>query len=298
MKTSPAARPAFPTYAVLLLANLVCFAAFTGCASTAGGRSAAPHEGTARIKDALAEAQRPAWEEKAPGIAYAALPETSCGAKLNVVRIELAAVRVCGSIPESVDPSGGVFTGEYAADLAEKTGAAVAVNMTPFAYSDAGYKAVGVYIHGGERFSPANGRYAAILFFPGGKAEIIASQDKIAEYEDIEFAFGGFWTVLEDGVVKDFTDIKDSRTVLGVSEDGSVLFILTAEKRSAFGESGLSFPESGALMKALGATHAIQMDGGSSTALVVNGEEITPASKIFFFKKNRKTAVNAAFIPR
>ncbi len=277
---------------------------FTGCVTTRQKESRFPLEETSRleidsgnIKNALSAAGNPDWKEISPGVMHTLLPDAAGGIKLNVVRINLANVKIQGSQPAEDKAGGIVFEEEYAEDLAERTGAVVAVNMTPFFREKKGCKPIGIYVNSGRMLSPPNERYAAILFYNEGKAEIIESQNRNS-IEGADFAFGGYWSILKDGRIQDFPDVKDSRTAIGINETGSIIFILTAENPHLFKDSGISFPESAVLLKALGASNAIQMDGGFSTNLVVNGKTVTPSSKILFFKKHRKTAVNAVFIPR
>ena len=289
----------------LFSAGLLLFAAaialFTGCATA--GRNAA-HEtaeaqaASAHIEAALKAAASPLWQDVAPGIQRASLPAAACGTELAAVKIELNAVSIAASLPEGEDKEDSFFRGEFAADFCARTGAAVAVNMTPFSKNGSKLYPTGIYINGGKLLSPPNARYAAIFFFKEGGAAIAPFQDAsiIPLAEKADFAFGGFWSVLEEGELVDFPNYRDSRTVLGIDSSGQTLFILAAVKPSLLGSnSGISYPEGAALIKALGAVNAIQMDGGSSTCLAVNGAQVVPSKKFLFARKNKKTAVIAAF---
>ena len=280
----------------LLLAAAV--AMLSGCA-TAGGKAATEtRAAVGHIETALNAALSLQWQEVAPGIQQAVLPAATCGTELAAVKIELSAVSIAASLPKGADKKGAFFEGEFAADFGARTGAAVAVNMTPFSKKGIKLYPSGIYINGGEMLSPPNERYAAIFFFKEGGAAIASSQDEsiLPLIEKADFAFGGFWVALEDGETLDFPNYRNSRTVLGIDSSGQTLFVLAAVKSSLLGSSsGISFPEGAALIRALGAANAIQMDGGSSTCLAINGEQVVPSKKFLFVRKNKKTAVNAAF---
>ena len=289
--------------AALILVAAIAVLLFAGCATAgAGGRAeqepaeaqaASPH-----IEAALAAARSPLWKELLPGIWTAELPAASCGTEFAAVKIELKAVSIAASLPEGESEDGAFFAGEFAGDFAARTGAAIAVNMTPFSKKGGKLFPSGIYINSGTLVSPPDERYAAIFFFRDGGAAIAPFQDEriLPLVEEAEFAFGGFWVVLEDGELVDFPNIRNSRMVLGLDSAGETLFILAAAKSSLLGSStGISYPEGAALIKALGAENAIQMDGGSSTCLAVNGEQVVPSKKFLFVRKNKKTAVIVGF---
>ncbi|MEV5318121.1 phosphodiester glycosidase family protein [Streptomyces sp. NPDC052687] len=64
---------------------------------------------------------------------------------------------------------------------------------------------------------------------------------------------------------------RNPRTAAGVTRDGR-LVLLTADGRRPGHSAGLSLPETAAVMRALGAVDALNLDGGGSTAMVVGGE--------------------------
>jgi hypothetical protein len=64
---------------------------------------------------------------------------------------------------------------------------------------------------------------------------------------------------------------RNPRTMAGVTADGDVLLV-TADGRQPGYSVGLSFPEEAAVMRALGARQALNLDGGGSTTMVANGQ--------------------------
>ena len=136
---------------------------------------------------------------------------------------------------------------------------------------------VGIHIINGNLFSEPNPRYAAISFTKtdsGWLAQIIKSQTPQA-LKDCDFAFGGFYVILEDGVEQTFRTVThDSRTALGLSEDGKYLFILVVEGEQPLKSEGLSFQQCSRVLKKLGCSDALELDGGGSTQLCINGKSV------------------------
>jgi hypothetical protein len=62
---------------------------------------------------------------------------------------------------------------------------------------------------------------------------------------------------------------RNPRTAAGVTKDGRII-LLTADGRRPGYTVGLSTPETAAVMRSLGAVNALNLDGGGSTAMVVN----------------------------
>jgi hypothetical protein len=64
---------------------------------------------------------------------------------------------------------------------------------------------------------------------------------------------------------------RNPRTAAGVTADGRIVLV-TADGRQPGYSVGLSIPEATAVMRSLGAVNAINLDGGGSTAMVVDNE--------------------------
>ena len=75
--------------------------------------------------------------------------------------------------------------------------------------------------------------------------------------------------VLRDGEISGATYPGiDPRTCLGYSDDGHVYFMV-ADGRVEFYSYGLTYPEMGSIMKALGCSWAVNLDGGGSTQMLI-----------------------------
>ena len=108
-----------------------------------------------------------------------------------------------------------------------------------------------------------------------GKA-IVAGQDRYPELKDrIKEAVGGrVWLVQDGGVVKQTNSAVEPRTTIGVSEDGTGVYIFVVDGRNFHYSNGMSYDELGQCLKALGAYNAINLDGGGSSTFFIRN---TPA---------------------
>ena len=81
--------------------------------------------------------------------------------------------------------------------------------------------------------------------------------------------------MLEDGaVLQDFIRRGDSRSGVGLSADGKTLFILVVEGERPLQSRGLSYPQCGEIFREMGCSDALELDGGSSSELCINGKSV------------------------
>lgn len=90
-------------------------------------------------------------------------------------------------------------------------------------------------------------------------------------------AVGGMPELVRDSAARDgldragganFGPVRHPRTAVGVAANGRRLLLVTVDGRQAGWSAGMTLPELAALMLRLGATAAINLDGGGSTAMV------------------------------
>ena len=67
-----------------------------------------------------------------------------------------------------------------------------------------------------------------------------------------------------------FINMRNARTMIGVAPDGTILLVETDGKQPGLA-IGASMQETAALMQWIGASSAINLDGGGSSAMTVNG---------------------------
>lgn len=116
----------------------------------------------------------------------------------------------------------------------------------------------------GETVLLARGTAAAELatLTVGGSAEVT-----VGTSADVDLAVGGSQRLVADGVLTDVDEVTAGRTAIGVSRDGSRLWVVSIDGRQ--GDShGMTIQELARLMVDLGAHNAINLDGGGSTTLV------------------------------
>jgi hypothetical protein len=145
-----------------------------------------------------------------------------------------------------------------------------------------------VVVDGGERRNPGRGPLSVgIAVTEEGAIRWILPGDLRAARDDrsIEHAFQSYPLLRFDGRVPPLAldpalvdqDHRDARLILSERDDGSLLIVLTrfdvlgpAAERVPI---GLTLPESVALMGALGARHAVMLDGGVSAQLLLRGPD-------------------------
>lgn len=93
------------------------------------------------------------------------------------------------------------------------------------------------------------------------------------EYRDMRYNLkevtGSGVIVLRDGEISgtSYPGI-DPRTCIGYTDDGHVI-MLVVDGRVEFYSYGLTYPEMGSIMKALGCSYAANLDGGGSTQMLI-----------------------------
>lgn len=185
-----------------------------------------------------------------------------------------------------------IFKGMRTSKFAELYNCTVAVNLSPFGGKNGTWnlaaklgskrQIVGLHVADGLVVSAPVKRYAAIAFKreTGVDGELFwrASIEKNQTEETAaasDYAFGGFYIVLENGkVAEKFVRNHDSRTGLGISEDGCTLYILVVEGEVLSQSEGLSYPQCGEIFKAMGCENALEVDGGGSSDLCINGKSL------------------------
>lgn len=83
---------------------------------------------------------------------------------------------------------------------------------------------------------------------------------------------------LEAGVQPAFGERRHPRTAVGWSEDGARIFLVTVDGRQPGYSDGMTLRELAMLLRRLGAAEAVNLDGGGSTAMVVQGAVVNRPS--------------------
>lgn len=199
------------------------------------------------------------WQEIAPGVEAFDFENPDIPLVYHAVKINL-------------DNQNLVITAtqwERTSDFAERENCLAAINATPFTKTSL----VGIYKEKGTIVSHTNSRYGAIAFGTDG-AKIFESQ-KEEDFEEFDYAFGGFWVVLKDGEVQqDFVRRQTARSGAGLSADGKSLYLLVVEGERPKKSLGLSYPQCGEIFLAMGCSDALEFDGGGSSDLCIKGRSV------------------------
>lgn len=108
---------------------------------------------------------------------------------------------------------------------------------------------------------PANCQLADAI---GGGPQLLPENTSIQE---------GFVDFVEGMVIRDAIGVHqpNARSAVGITSDGSILLVMVAQQPTDSAPSGISLPDLAALMKRLGAQQAMNLDGGTSSALHFRG---------------------------
>lgn len=149
-----------------------------------------------------------------------------------------------------------------------------AVNASPFlpVVNEEGkpQDVLGICVSNGDAYSPPSSKYAALIIEQGNKAACVRDQHG---HEDAQQAVGGFYMALEKGKVTGTDGDRHPRTAAGVSKDGGYLYLAVFDGRQPGYSVGATTKEVGEWMKKFGAWDAVNLDGGGSSALVVEDGE-------------------------
>ncbi len=226
------------------------------------------------------------WKEVCPGVSRFDFESNAPNFPLiyHAVKIELTGQGTGGTNSVNTGMQGAsVSTGftlvssqwEHTSAFAARESCLIAMNATPFDIT----KLAGLYKLGGELLSEPVARYAALGLRCGGGGEVLEAQvfesQMDGELSGWEAAFGGFFVVLEKGVVRtEYIRRTDSRSGAGISADGKTLYLLVVEGEHPRQSRGLSYPQCGEIFLAMGCSDALEFDGGGSSDLCIKGRSV------------------------
>jgi len=221
------------------------------------------------------EAVSPRWTQiSAPGLDYYSGKAARPRILFYALRVDLTepGLRVTAA-PGGTDNNGKTVSGRVSSFVRDN-GLLAGINALPFdPSSDTEGEPrvnVGVVIAGGVTLSPPHKNYDALVFLDNGNA-VITAQSEINGIDNIENAVGGFYRILERGMpaprVLNLND-RHPRSAAGVSLDGKYLYLLVVDGRQ-INSIGCTEAETALLLKALGASEGINLDGGGSSAMAL-----------------------------
>ncbi len=211
------------------------------------------------------------WENIAPGVALlerfdfsadVGRPLTGSVAKIDLTTpgLEIITTSSNGTRPGETD---GLRTSTFL----KKTRSLLAINAAPYSpihlFEGQAQDIAGLHIAAGEIVSPANG-YPALSFRPG-TAAISSSSSAIGATH----AVAGFKIILKNRQPQGGTTPLHPRTAAGVSAHGHTLYLLVLDGRQPGKSLGSSEREIGKILRDLGASNGINLDGGGTTAMAL-----------------------------
>lgn len=185
----------------------------------------------------------------------------------------------------------------FLSDFAKKYKTDVAVNTVPFTSKNHKYLPVSVVKIDGNTICPLNESYSALAFKKIQKSDLDSSQTdenanqpyvwraKIIQHQNEEdlqnydYAFGGFFMILDEPTIYQFQKYKRSRTAAGLSSDGRYLYLMaTCGINCPTGRNGLNFEECALILQKMGCKTAMQFDGGHSSGLTLKNKNLIKPS--------------------
>jgi hypothetical protein len=224
-------------------------------------------------------AEPPRWKPLFQGVDHAELradaPRLMRG---HAVRIDLGAPGVSFLATPGNGERKGDTDGLLTSTFLARHRCQVAINAAPFApiHQEEGkaQTVVGLSVSRGVVVSKADKARPALLLTKDNRARVASPPFDLA---GVWNAVGGFQIVLRDGEVKKTNAAVHPRTAAGVSRDGKTLYLLVIDGRQKGHSLGATTEEVGRWLKALGASEGINLDGGGTTTLVVEGKDGKPA---------------------
>lgn len=154
----------------------------------------------------------------------------------------------------------------------------ITINTTPYEIKNGKSIPLGIVKINGEQKYKANPKYCALCLSKDSnqnyyEAIILPSQSK--QIDDYSYAFGGYYSILQDNQIIEFARYRHSRTACGLSSDGRFLYIFAcSSENDPADNSGLTYEECAVILQSLGCNDAMEFDGGHSTKLVIYGKNI------------------------
>lgn len=260
----------------------------------ATARLAAEHEATVTVAPTTGPATQPvrAGGANVPGVPYTVArferdgPVRGVAVKVDLTdpRVHVRVALADGRDPDGDGPAAGRLETVSAATRA--LGFEVGLNASFFAVDGArtlfgtrvGYFVgnaawpVGFHAEDGKLLTkPAEGPKLRATMIVHANGKVSLEDDVQALPTDARFAVSGSAKVLSDGIATPpaADAVRHPRSAVGLTADGKTLILVAVDGRRDGWSRGVTLGELASLMKDLGASDAINLDGGGSTSLVV-----------------------------
>ena len=201
---------------------------------------------------------------------------------IHVIEIDLRAAGIHFLVTPSDNTCGLDICAMTTSDFVDKYDVQVAVNgsfFEPFHSQDytvsdyyphtgEGVDVWGLAISNGTMYSQDDARYAKLCL----TAQSVQISDTTCPSNTTQ-ALAGSSIILENGAVVDFetTGVLHPRTAAAISADGKHLWLIVVDGRQDGYSEGVTPDELAGIALELGATTALNLDGGGSSTMVVSG---------------------------
>ena len=237
----------------------------------------------------------PAWQPRFQGVETARIElDQPRRLVLHVARVDLRArglrwLATPPALPGSAPlaPPGrhvGETVGQYTSTFLREHGLQLAINAAPFGpvVDEEGLllDVAGLQVSLGRFVSGQTKDYPALMLMADGRARLARPPFDLT---GVVNAVGGFDIVLERGVPLFRPPAEGARapalhprTAVGLAEDGRRAWLVVVDGRQEGYSLGVALHELAVLLRALGATEGINLDGGGTSAIVVQGPDTQP----------------------
>ena len=216
------------------------------------------------------ETLRPYWQFYAEGIEYFNGRLVSPQIEFYAFRIDLSKQNI--KIVVSAGDQNGNST--RVSSFVRDNNLALGINALPFdivsGTEGRSIRNMGLVISEGRLLSRGNLNYDAIVFYKDGGAAIV-SQSSInsSSIENIHNAVGGFHKILSGGLPAERTlgsTARHPRSAVGISAGYLYMVVIDGRRTASIGATEY---ETALLLRSLGASDALNLDGGGSSALAM-----------------------------
>jgi hypothetical protein len=178
----------------------------------------------------------------------------------------------------------GETLGQFTSSFLREHGLQLAINAAPFGpvVDEEGtlLDVAGLQVSLGRLVSGQTKDYPALMLMADGRARLARPPFDLT---GVVNAVGGFDIVLERGIPLFRPPAEGARppavhprTAVGLADDGWRAWLVVVDGRQEGYSLGVALHELAVLLRALGATEGINLDGGGTSALVVQGPDTQP----------------------
>ena len=211
------------------------------------------------------------WQTLEPGLEYSrALRTSPRPLRIHALRVDLRDPSLEVVVPRAEYAGGGETRALWPLTWLKRHQLRAVINATPFTPApilpSRPTRLQGLAISDGQRWSESTGNLDNLVVASDGSVRFLQGKMPIG---DARFGAGGFLIIRRDGVNTGDTSVRDAVSVVGVSADRRWMYWLVVDGGQPGYSEGVTPKEASELIAELGASDALRLDGGASSALAV-----------------------------